>query len=139
VQSLLLEQEEYSRLWREGGGSLMDYLYNNTAQKDLRQKLRGNLGLPEILLWRELKGSKLGKKFRRQYGVGKYSLDFYCPEIRLGLELDGNTHDSNQSQVYDLSRTEFIQNQNIKVIRFQNKDVLNNLNGVLEEIKKHLQ
>lgn len=117
----------------------MDYLYNNTAQKDLRQKLRGNLGLPEILLWRELKGSKLGKKFRRQYGVGKYSLDFYCPEIRLGLELDGNTHDSNQSQVYDLSRTEFIQNQNIKVIRFQNKDVLNNLNGVLEEIKKHLQ
>lgn len=116
----------------------MDYLYNNAAQKDLRKKLRNNLGLPEIILWRELKGSKLGKKFRRQYGVGIYSLDFYCPEIRLGIELDGNTHDNHKSYLYDERRTEFIQSQNIKIIRFQNKDVLNNLSGVLEEIKKHL-
>ena len=116
----------------------MDYLYNSINQKDLRKKLRNSLGLPEIILWRELKGLKLGKKFRRQYGVGNYSLDFYCPELRFGIELDGSTHDSQESYANDQKRTEFIQSQNIKIIRFQNKDVLNNLNGVVEEIKKYL-
>jgi len=116
----------------------MDYLYNNTDQKDLRKKLRSNLGLPEIIIWRELKDSKLGKKFRRQYGVGKYSLDFYCPELRFGIELDGSTHDSRESYAHDQEREHFITSQNIKIIRFQNKDVLNNLNGVVEEIKKYL-
>ena len=116
----------------------MEHLYNNTNQKDLRQKLRNNLGLPEIILWRELKGSKLGRKFRRQYGVGHYSLDFYCPELRLGIELDGATHDNPLAYINDQKRAEFIQSQNIKIIRFQNKEVLNNLNDVVEEIKKYL-
>ena len=117
----------------------MEYLYNNKAKKDLRKKLRNNLGLPEIILWRELKGSKLGKKFRRQNGVAIYSLDFYCPELRLGIELDGSTHDNQESYANDQKRTKFIHNQNIKIIRFQNKDILNNLNGVVEEIKKNLR
>lgn len=116
----------------------MDYLYNNAIQKDLRKKLRNNLGLPEIILWKELKGNKLGKKFRRQYGVGSYSLDFYCPELHLGIELDGYTHDNPGSHENDQRRTEFIHSQNIKIIRFQNKEVLNNLNGVIQEIKKYL-
>ncbi len=116
----------------------MDYLYNNSHNKDLRKKLRSNLGLPEIILWRELKGSKLGKKFRRQYGIGSYSLDFYCPDLRLGIELDGNTHDTQQAYDYDQKRTEFIQSQNIKIVRIQNKEVLNNLDAVVEEIKKNL-
>ena len=63
-------------------------------------------------------------------------MDFYCPELRLGIELDGNTHDSADSYVYDKERTNFINSQNIKIIRFLNKDVLTNLNGVVEEIKK---
>jgi very-short-patch-repair endonuclease len=116
----------------------MDYLYNSAGQKNLRQKLRNGLGLPEIILWGELKGSKLGKKFRRQYGVGKYSLDFYCPELRLGIELDGATHDDPNSYGDDRERENFIISQGIKIIRFQNKDVLKNLNEVVEEIKKSL-
>ena len=117
----------------------MEYLYNDVSQKDLRKKLRKSLGLPEIILWTELKGSKLGKKFRRQYGVGKYSLDFYCPELRLGIELDGATHDNEDSRTYDQERTNFINSQKIKIIRFQNKNVLTNLNSVVEEIKKNLK
>jgi very-short-patch-repair endonuclease len=116
----------------------MDYLYNNVQKKDLRKKLRSGIGLPEIILGRELKSSKLGKKFRRQYGVGSHSIDFYCPELRLGIELDGNTHDNEQSFDYDQKRTTFIEKQNIRTIRYQNKDVLNNLSGVIEDIKKHL-
>ncbi len=56
----------------------------------------------------------------------------------MGIELDGSTHDSTKAYNYDQARTEFIQNQNIKIIRFQNKEVLNNLNGVIEEVKKYL-
>lgn len=136
MQSLLLEQEEY--LAKRGEVVEMVYLYNSNINKDLRKKLRNSLGLPEIILWRELKGLKLGKKFRRQYGVGSYVLDFYCPELRIGIELDGNTHDNQKAYVYDQQRTEFIKSQNIKIIRFQNKDVLNNLDSVIEEIKKYL-
>ncbi len=116
----------------------MNYLYNNKNYKGLRKKLRNNLELPEIILWQQMKGSKLGVKFRRQHGVGKYSLDFYCPELRLGIELDGSSHDNDQSFKYDKDREDFITKQNIKIIRFQNKDILNNLNGVVEEIKKYL-
>lgn len=116
----------------------MNYIFNNPKYKQRRKNLRNNLGLPEILLWNQLKNSKLGVKFRRQYGVGAYSLDFYCHEKRLGIELDGESHNNPRSQEYDKNRTEFIYQQNIKVIRFLNKDILGNLNGVLEEIKKYI-
>src|SRR2546430_1076822 len=116
----------------------MDYLYNKTESKSLRQNLRNHLGLPEVILWNQLKGSKLGKKFRRQYGIGNYSMDFYCPELRLAIELDGETHNSPDTFEKDKVRQKFIEEQNIKVVRFLNKDVLSNLQGVLEEIKKHL-
>ncbi len=94
--------------------------------------------MPEIILWEQLRASKLGKKFRRQYGVGKFVLDFYSPQIRLGIELDGATHDNIKSFEKDIIRQKFIESQNIKVIRFQNKDVLENLEGVINEIKKYL-
>ena len=116
----------------------MAFLYNSSNRKTLRQKLRNHLGLPEILLWRQLKSSQLGYKFRRQYGVGRYSLDFYCPEVRLGVELDGNTHDNPASMRSDDERTNFINQQGISIIRFQNKEVLSNLEGVIVEIKKYL-
>jgi len=116
----------------------MQYLYNDADLKRLRQKLRKSPVLPEIILWRELRNSKLGKKFRRQYGVGKFVLDFYCPEMRIGIELDGHTHDNPESHQNDKIRQKFIERQNIKMIRFQNQEVLNNLEGVVEEIKKFL-
>ncbi len=116
----------------------MDYIFNNPKYKQRRKELRNNLGLPEIILWNQLKCSKLGVKFRRQYGVGYYIIDFYCHEKHLGIELDGESHNSLNAQEKDFKRTNFIVLQNIKIIRFQNKDVLNNLNGVVEEIKKNL-
>ncbi|MBL8030156.1 MAG: endonuclease domain-containing protein [Candidatus Doudnabacteria bacterium] len=116
----------------------MDYIFNNPKYKRRRKELRNNLGLPEILLWNQLKNSKLGVKFRRQYGVGAYIIDFYCHGNSLGIELDGETHNNSKAQEYDKTRTEYIFNQNIKIIRFQNVEVLNNLNGVVEEIKKYI-
>ena len=115
----------------------MHYLYNDINLKPVRQKLRKAPVLPEIIVWRELKGRKLGNKFRRQYGVGKFVLDFYCPELRLGIELDGQTHDDPESHVRDKIRQEFIEKQNIQILRFKNKDVMKNLDAVINKIKKY--
>jgi very-short-patch-repair endonuclease len=112
---------------------------NKPDTADFRKQLRNNLSPAEITLWLQLKGKKLnGKKFRRQYGVEQYVLDFYCPENKLGIELDGATHDNPESFDYDAKRTRVISAYGIKVLRFTNKEVKENLEGVLEEIKKNL-
>jgi very-short-patch-repair endonuclease len=70
-------------------------IQNLTSSNDKRQKLRGNLTPAEACLWKYLKNSKLnGKKFRRQHGIGPYIVDFFCPECRLAVELDGAGHGS---------------------------------------------
>ena len=71
----------------------MDYLYNKPESKTKRRLLRNNMPQPEQRLWYYLKGKGLkGCKFRRQYGVSVYTLDFYCPQQRLAIELDGDSH-----------------------------------------------
>jgi very-short-patch-repair endonuclease len=116
----------------------MSHPTNDPQHKDFRKELRNHLGLPEVILWQQLKGKQLGVKFRRQYGVGSYSIDFYCHEKKLGVELDGESHNNEQSFIHDENRTKFIHQQGITIIRFQNKDILHNLDGVITEIKKHL-
>lgn len=140
VRAILSSFKEEYPSPRGGGGSsiFMDFIFNNPKYKQRRKELRNSLGLPEIILWNQLKSSKLGVKFRRQYGVGLYVIDFYCYEKHLGIELDGETHNNNLAQQYDKIRTDFIEQHNIKIIRFQNLQILNNLNGVVEEIKKNL-
>ena len=106
---------------------------NSKEQKEQRRALRNNMTPAESLLWRALKGKGAGGfKFRRQQGIGPYVLDFYCPELRLGVELDGDSHDYKFE--YDEKRTLFLNEQGIKVIRFRNEQIWANFNGVVEEI-----
>jgi very-short-patch-repair endonuclease len=79
-----------------------------------------------------------GKKFRSQHSVGPYILDFYCPECRLAVELDGQTHFNPMSWEYDCRRTEYLKNLNIRVLRFENRLVFESLDWVLREISNHL-
>lgn len=89
----------------------------------------------EIVLWQKLKGSKLnGLKFVRQYSVGPFILDFYCPEKRLAIELDGSQHLNPHIHEYDVGRTEYLSMHDIKIIRFWNTDVIKNMESVLEKI-----
>lgn len=76
----------------------------------------------------------LNVRFLRQYSVENFILDFYCPLIRLAIELDGGQHAEHQQ--YDTERTTRLQSHDITVLRFWNNDVINNLNGVLETIYK---
>ena len=112
------------------------YIHNERDQKLLRQSLRNNATPAEAILWRALKGKQVGGlKFRRQFGIGPYVLDFYCPEIRLGIELDGGIHKTSYTHEYDEMRTRFLKENRIRVLRFENEAVYNNIQGIIEAIK----
>jgi very-short-patch-repair endonuclease len=116
---------------------MMGDIHNIERLKDNRKSLRNSLTPAEAKLWSLISNSRLsGRKFRRQHSVGPYILDFYCPAERLCIELDGNVHFMDKGYERDEARTEFLKAMNIKVIRFENKDVFENTEGVLEEIRK---
>jgi very-short-patch-repair endonuclease len=99
------------------------------------RQLRRNATYPEKMLWNALKNRQLANlKFRRQHPLGKLVLDFYCEEQKLCLELDGDSH-RDRAQ-YDCERQTWIEGQGIRVLRFGNDDVLENLESVLESILK---
>lgn len=104
--------------------------------KENRRTLRKNLTPAEASLWTLLKSKQLeGRKFRRQHSVGNYILDFYCPEEKLCVELDGAHHFTSAGENYDAGRTEYLNSVGIRVIRFENKLVFKRPEAVLEEIK----
>ena len=86
-------------------------------------------------LWWHLKGRQLlGCKFRRQYSVGPFVMDFDAPEITFGIELDGDSHFQEGARAYDEKRTAFISSFGIQIMRILNADIDDNIEGVLETI-----
>ena len=77
-------------------------------------------------------------KFYRQYGIGEYIADFYRPQQRLVIEIDGGQHHTNDGREHDESREKYMSSLGIKTVRFSNLDVLRNIEGVLSEIAKEL-
>ncbi len=106
---------------------------NRSGQSPLRQRLR-SAGTPaEAALWRALQRRRLGGlKFRRQFGVGPYIVDFFCPEARLAVELDGAVHAAQRD--YDDARTRNLGKVGVRVIRFENLAVFEQLEVVLAAI-----
>ncbi|MDQ3021621.1 MAG: endonuclease domain-containing protein [Bacteroidota bacterium] len=118
----------------------MTKFYNKTEYKEKRKFLRNNPTKTEKLIWDILKGKKLeGFKFRRQYGVGKYVIDFFCINKKLAIELDGEVHDNEESKVYDKDRDYFLKSFGINILRIRNENVENNIEGVIEMILKELK
>jgi len=109
-----------------------DCEFNIPAQKCFRQNLRCNMSKPEALVWNRLRNGQVnGLKFRRQYGVGKYILDFYCTKIRFAIEIDGNSHYLGDKIDQDSERAKYLSSRNIRVLRFTNLEVMENLDGVI--------
>ena len=118
---------------------MTERVHNIKELRENRKRLRNSLTPAEAKLWSLLKNSQVEKKkFRRQHSVGPYVLDFYCPSERLCIELDGAVHFTDSGYEYDTTRTEYLEAHDIFVIRFENKDVFENTEGVLEEIRKIL-
>ena len=93
---------------------------------------------PERLVWLYLKSKQLGSKFRRQYGIGPYIVDFYSREARLAVEIDGDSHYFESAEAYDIQRDAFISSFGIRVIRFTNGEVMRNVSAVIRRIQENL-
>jgi very-short-patch-repair endonuclease len=118
----------------------MTKLYNKTSEKLKRQQLRREMTKAEKLLWEKLKSQQLENcKFRRQYSVDKFVIDFYSPEIKLAIEVDGDSHFQDGAVEYDAERQIFIESVGIKFLRFTNDEVYHNLEGVIEVIAGKIQ
>ena len=102
----------------------------------LRRSLRNNAPKAEKILWQKLKSSRLnGYKFRRQDGFDKYIVDFYCPQLKLAIEIDGTSHFyEKEEQKKDQNRQKIIESMGINFLRFTNTDIYENLNDVLNSI-----
>lgn len=102
---------------------------------------RKNSTEAEDVLWQVLRDKNLGVKFRRQHPLKEgYILDFYCPEAKIGIELDGEIHDTQQHQKSDVQREEAIATEHhINIIRFGNDEILDDLASCIEEIQNSLQ
>ncbi len=115
----------------------MTLLFNDKYLKKYRRYLRNNTTTAERILWSRLRARQLyGVKFRRQFSIGPYILDFYCPAKQFAIELDGSQH--MQETLYENERRRFLESQNIIVLRFWNADIRGNFNSVLAEIIKVL-
>lgn len=87
------------------------------------------------MLWHHLRSRKLlGYKFRRQHSIGRYILDFYCPELRLAIEVDGGQHSDPIIAGNDALRSEWLKHFRVTVVRFNNAEVMNNRSGVIERL-----
>jgi Uncharacterized protein conserved in bacteria len=113
-------------------------VYHLTELKDRRRDLRQKSTEAEDILWEELRNNKLGVKFRRQFSVMGYVVDFYCPKRRLAIELLGSVHKTERAKKYDKYRKQYIGAFRITILEFWNSEVEKELSQVLASIKSHL-
>lgn len=96
---------------------------SNYAYKRAR-RLRRKMSLPEVLLWQILRKQPGYVKFRRQHPIGRYVLDFYVLDLKLGIEIDGISHDMGDRPERDEERDRWLESQGIRILRVAAKDVL---------------
>jgi very-short-patch-repair endonuclease len=115
--------------------TFMTELYNKSSEKLKRQTLRNNMPPAERSIWARLRGRQVADcKFRRQYSIAAFVVDFYAPELKLAIEIDGDSHLEEQAQAYDAERQAFLESKGTCLLRFTNQQVYTELDGVLEEI-----
>ena len=105
------------------------------ARLERAQELRLNSTFSERLLWSRLRSKRLARfKFRRQHVIGPFIVDFYCADARLVIELDGRSHDNRSGQ--DNQRTQYLHEQGLRVVRYFNDDVIDDVDAVAEDIAR---
>jgi len=115
----------------------MSFLKNDPALKGRRRELRHNQTDAEKALWSRVRNKQFfGIKFFRQYSLGPYILDFYCPERKLAVELDGGQHNLPDGKAYDAERTAYLNGHGVEVARFWNHEVLCEMDAVLAKLER---
>jgi very-short-patch-repair endonuclease len=129
-------------LRKRGLGELktqMNPLYNQNNLKERRQLLRRKATFSEKILWQDLRKRKMkGLKFYRQFSIGGFIYDFYCPQIHLAIELDGISHEDPGVLENDRMKNQFLERNGISILRFRDEEVLKDYEGVLKRIETRI-
>jgi very-short-patch-repair endonuclease len=120
--------------------------YNNNLHKktspvlyEYAKQMRRNSTEGEEILWQRLRNKQIaGLKFRRQHPIDKFIVDFYSHEINLAIELDGSVHDQGEQNDLDKGRTETLKEFGINLIRFNNEEVISNVDTVINKLSKRI-
>ncbi|MDH5764012.1 MAG: endonuclease domain-containing protein [Nitrospinota bacterium] len=114
--------------------------YNPSLTAKARN-LRNNPTPPEKYFWNALRAMPFYQTTRinRQKPLGEYIIDFYCHEFRLVIEIDGDTHAGEEAQIKDEVRTKYLEGQGLRVLRFSNREVLNNIEGVMKVLQTYFE
>lgn len=114
----------------------MRYLPYNKDLKSFSRKLRNHSTRSEITLWNQLKRKQVkGLQFNRQKPLGPFIVDFYCKRLNLVIEIDGITHESDEAKLNDAKRQSLLEGMGLKFLRFTDKEVLQNIDGVIRKIE----
>lgn len=117
----------------------MKFTRNDPILKQRRRDLRSGQTEAEKIFWAHVLNRQFcGIRFCRQHSVGPYILDFYCPPLKLAIELDGGQHTHDDNQEYDAARSAYLKEQGIDVMRFWNHEVMQNIEGVLTRITESI-
>ena len=114
----------------------MPIIHYNPKLKALAAQLRSRGTKSEILLWNQLKGGQMnGLRFIRQKPIGDFIVDFYCKEVGLVIELDGLSHQYNEVMDMDERKQSYLESIGLKVIRFEDEDVIRDMLNVMRVIE----
>ena len=117
----------------------MRFLYNNKRQEAFRRELRARSTPAETILWQFIRAKRfMYFKFRRQYGVGKYILDFFCLKLRLAIEVDGDSHFNDKAIITDRIRETFLKKLDIRVVRFTNQEIYFDFENVMNRLRQSI-
>lgn len=114
-------------------------IFSRPELKSVRRKLRSNYNRIEVIIWRKIKAKQLGHKFRRQHSIGSYIVDFYCPELKLIIELDGMAHDSDKQFCKDLARDDYLKGLGLHIMRYTSNQILKETESVIIDIKRKIR
>lgn len=113
----------------------MTELFNKAELKERRRSLRGQIPPCERILWARLRNRQVsGLKFRRQYGIDRFVVDFYCPDATLVVEIDGYSHTFEATWAYDVERQQYLESLGLSILRFNDDQIIKDIEAVLGQI-----
>ena len=110
-------------------------IYYDSRLKQLARNLRNNSTLSEVLFWNEVKGKRInGFQFLRQKPIGNFIIDFYCPKLRLAIEIDGDSHGFDEAIQRDKFKEKYLSKLGIHLIRYDDNELKSNIQGTIDHL-----
>ncbi len=113
--------------------------YSKKSEQEKRRQLRNNATYCEKIVWLHLRERQLCYRFLRQYSVDHFVFDFYCSELKLAIELDGDVHENPEQKNYDKARQKYPEAFEIKFVRIKNEEFLGNPNKAFKRIEEEIK